>query len=154
MLITTRSARNPRFQVSSASLDNIKYKKGPAKHRLTKQEARELGAGIFTCWLYIFNDTNQTSEVFLSIIPGTIDTLPAGIRHYNTLETFPVLSYPMINKDGQKTRAKLFPPAEPGKKLGLHGLGVVNTMVLPLATDDLAITIDPCQFVTCIRYRP
>ena len=59
----------------------------------------------------------------------------------------------MINKDGQKTRAELFPPAEPGKKFSLHGLGVVNTMALPVATDDLAITIDPRQLVTCIRYQ-
>ena len=113
----------------------------------------EIGAGTFSMRLHLFNDARESSKVFLSIIPGTIDTLPNDIRHYNALETFPVLSYPMINKDGQKTRAELFPPAEPGKKFGLHGLGVVNTMALPVATDDLAITIDPRQFVTCIRYR-
>ena len=59
----------------------------------------------------------------------------------------------MNRRDGQKTKAELFPPAEPGKKFGLHGLGVVNTMALQVATDELAITIDPRQFVTCIRYH-
>ena len=92
--------------------------------------------------------------MFLNIIPATIDTLPADIRHYNTLETFPVISYQMKSRDGQKTKAKLFPPADPGRNYGLHGLGLVNTLSLPVATDELAITIDPRQFVRCIRYHP
>ena len=57
----------------------------------------------------------------------------------------------MYSRYGQKTKAKLFSPADPGRKYGLHGLGVVNTMSLPVATDKLAITIDPRQFVRCIR---
>ena len=40
----------------------------------------------------------------------------------------------------------------PGEKYGLHTLGVVNSLVMPLATDDLVLTIDPCQFITSIRY--
>ena len=64
-------------------------------------------------------------------MPGTIDALPAEILHYNTMETFPVLSYPMNNMDGLKTKAKLLPPADPGRKYGLHGLGLVNTRLLP-----------------------
>ena len=58
----------------------------------------------------------------------------------------------MYNRDGEKTQAELFPPAEPGKKYGLHGLGLVNTLAMPLATDDLMITVDPRQFITSIRY--
>ena len=144
----------PASQVSSASLDDIKFEKGPAKPRLTRQKDSKIGAGTFTCCLHLFNNARESSKVVLSIIPWTIDTLPNDIRHYNALETFPVLSYPMINRDGQKMRAELFPPAEPGKKSGLHGLGVVNTMALPVATDNLDITINSRQFVTCIRYRP
>ena len=73
--------------------------------------------------LHIFIDTKETCQVFLNITPGTIDTLPADIQHWNTMETFPVLSYPMNSIDGQKTKAELFPPADPGRKFGLHGLG-------------------------------
>ena len=61
--------------------------------------------------------------MFLNIAPGTIDAPPAEIRAYNTMETFPVLSYPMTNMDGMKTKAELFPPADPAKKYGLHSLG-------------------------------
>ena len=90
--------------------------------------------------------------MFLNIVPGTIDALPAEIRAYNTMETFPVLSYPMTNMDRMKTKAELFPPDDLAKKYGLHSLGLVNTLAIPVATDDLAITIDPCQLVRCIRY--
>ena len=138
--------------MSSASIKDIKFEKGPAKRKLTKQEAAELGAGTFTMRLHVFNNRRELSRVFLSIIPGTIDTLPNNIRHFNTLETFPVLLYPMYDMDGERTQAELFPPAEPGEKYGLHTLGVVNSLVMPLATDDLVLTIDPCQFITSIRY--
>ena len=87
-------------------------------------------------------------------MPGTVDALPADIRHYNSLETFPVISYQMNSRDGKKTEAELFPPAEPGRKYGLHCLGFVNTLSLPVATDELAITIDPGQLLKCIRYCP
>ena len=63
-----------------------------------------------------------------------------------------MLSYPMNSMDGQKMKAKLLPPADPARKYGLHGLGLVNTLALPVATDDLAITIEPHQLVRCIRY--
>ena len=63
-------------------------------------------------------------------------------RHYNTMETFPVLSYPINNMDGLKTKAEY----------GLHSLGLVNTLAIPVATDNLAITIDPRQLIRCIRY--
>ena len=87
-------------------------------------------------------------------MPGTIDTLPADIRHYNSLETFPVISYQMNSRDGKKTEAELFPLADPGRKYGLHCLGLVNTLSLPVATDEPAITIDPGQLLKCIRYCP
>ena len=90
--------------------------------------------------------------MFLNIVPWTIDALPAEIRHYNTLETFPVLSYLMTNMDRLKTKAKLFPPADLAKKYGLHSLGLVSTLAIPVATDDLAITMDPRQLIRCIRY--
>ena len=35
-------------QVSSAAIDNIKFEKGLAKQPLTREEAEELSAGIFT----------------------------------------------------------------------------------------------------------
>ena len=97
--------------MSSASIEDIKFEKGPAKRKLMKQEAAELGAGTFTMRLHVFNNRRELSRVFLSIIPGTIDTLPNNIRHFNTLETFPVLSYPMYNRDGECTQAELSPPA-------------------------------------------
>ena len=85
-------------------------------------------------------------------MPGTVKTLPASIRHYNSLETFPVISYPMKNRDGKHTKAPLFPPAYPGRKYGLHSLGLINTLSMRVPTDGPAITIDPSQLVRCTRY--
>ena len=34
----------------------------------------------------------------------------------------------MKNRDGRDTKAKLFPPADPGRKYGLHSLGLINTL--------------------------
>ena len=104
--------------------------------------------------LHVFIDSRESCKVFLNIMPGTVDALPADIRHYNSLETFPVISYQMNSRDGKKTEAELFPPADPGRKYGLHCLGLVNTLSLPVATDKLAITIDPGQLLKCIRYCP
>ena len=58
----------------------------------------------------------------------------------------------MNNMDGLKTKAELFPLADPANKYGLHTLRMVNTLAIPVVTDDLAITIDPRQLIMCIRY--
>ena len=73
--------------MSSASLEDIKFEKGAAKRRLTPQEAAELGAGTFILRLHLFNEKKDSSRVFLSIIPGTIDDLPNKIRHFKNLES-------------------------------------------------------------------
>ena len=83
-----------------------------------------------------------------------IDALPAEIRSFNGLETFPVLSYPMNSNDRTKTNAELYPPADPAKRFGLYSLGLVNSLAIPIATDQLAITVDPSQLIRLVRcYR-
>ena len=66
-------------------------------------------------------------------------------------ESFPALSYEMYDRDGISKYIGLFPPAEPGKKYGTYVLGVINTIALPLASEGLAMTMDPRQYITCIR---
>ena len=65
--------------------------------------------------MHIFIDSRESCKVFLNIMPGTVDALPADIRHYNPLETFPVISYQMNSRDGKKTEARLFPPLTRGE---------------------------------------
>ena len=133
-------------------LDDVKFEKGPAKRRLTRQEAEELGAGVFTLRLHLFNEKKDSSRVFLSLIPGTVDDLPPGIQHFNDRESFPTLLYPMYDSDGDSKHARLSPPADPGRKFGTYVLGVINTIALPLATDGLVLTVDPRQYINSIRY--
>ena len=90
--------------------------------------------------------------MFLNIVPGTLDALLAEIRSFNGLETFPVISYPMNNMDGTKTKAELYPLADLAKKFGLYSPGLVNSLAIPIATDNLASPIDPSQLVRRIRY--
>ena len=101
---------------------------------------------------HVFLDSKESCKVFLNIVPGTIDSLPAEIRSFNGLETFPVLIYIMNSMDGTKTKAELFPTADPAKKFGLHSLKLVNSLAIPVVTDNLAITVDPSHLVRCIRY--
>ena len=132
-------------------------------HEVTTAPAHSLALGLalahatalhINLRFHVFIDSKEYCKVFLNIVPGTLNALPAEILHYNTIETFPVLSYPMTNMDGMKTKAELFPPADPAKKNYLHSLGLVNTLAIPVAKDDLAIMIDPRQLVRCIRnYR-
>jgi len=44
---TSLELTKPFIQVTSESLDNIKYEMGTTKKPLTKEEAADLGAGIF-----------------------------------------------------------------------------------------------------------
>ena len=57
----------------------------------------------------------------------------------------------MYDRDGD-CKAELFPPAEPGRKFGTYVLGVINSIAMPLATNDLVLTVDPRQYFTSIRY--
>ena len=85
-------------------------------------------------------------------MPGTVGTLPADISCYPSLEYFPVVSNVMKNRDGKDTKARLFPPAGPGKKFGLHTLGLINTLAMSVPAEGPAIVINPGQLVRCTRY--
>ena len=67
----------------------------------------------------------------------TVDDLPPGIKPFNNCESFPNLSYPIYDRNGDTKHAGLFPPAELERKLGTYMFGVINTIAMPLATDGL-----------------
>ena len=98
-------------------------------------------------------DSKESAKVWLNIMPGTVGALPADISVYHSLESFPVISYVMKNRDGKDTKARLFPPADPGKKYGLHALGLINTLAMSVPADGPTIDINPGQLVICTRYR-
>ena len=100
--------------------------------------------------MHVFLDNKESAKVWLNIMPGTVNTLPVDIMIYHSLESFPVISYPMKNRDGKDTKAKLFPPADPGRKYGLHSLGLINTLSTHVPTDSPAIAVG--QLVRCTRY--
>ena len=58
----------------------------------------------------------------------------------------------MRNRDGKETKAKLFPPADPGQKYGLYTLGLINTLLVRLPSEGPPIDVDPSQGVSCTRY--
>ena len=95
----------------------------------------------------------ESATVWLNIMPGTVATLPVDISIYHSLESFPVINYPMKNRDGKDTKAKLFPPADSGRKYGLHSLGLINTLSMRVPTDGPTINIDPSQLFRCTRYN-
>ena len=102
--------------------------------------------------MHVFVDSRESAKVWLNIMPGSVGTLPADIGCYHSLESFPVVSYVMKNRDGKDTKAKLFPMADPGKKHGLHTLGLINTLAMSVPADGPTIDIDPGQLVRCTRY--
>ena len=103
--------------------------------------------------MHVFLDNKESAKVWLNIMPGTVANLPVDISIYHSLESFPVISYSMMNRDGKDTKAKLFPPADPGRKYGLHSLGLINTLFMRVQTDGPTIDIDPNQLVRCTRYN-
>ena len=59
----------------------------------------------------------------------------------------------MRNQDGTETHARLFPPADPGRKYGLATLGLVNTLAMTAAAEDPPVTVDPGNLIRCTRYN-
>ena len=90
-------------QVSSDSVDEVKYEMGPAKRALTKEEAAALGAGTFSMRMHAFITARDKAKIFLNMIPGTTASLPPEVIAYNGQESFP--SCPTLNIDpGQLIR--------------------------------------------------
>ena len=100
----------------------------------------------------MFLDSKVGAKVWLNLMPGTVGTLSTDINMYHNLKSFPVVSYVMRNQDGKDTHARLFPPAEPGRKYGLGTLGLCNTLAIAALADAPPIAVDPGQLVRCTRY--
>ena len=88
----------PHFQVSSASLDEIKFDQGVVKRQLTLQEAEELGAVVFSMRMHLFVESKDTTRVFISVLPGTTDDLPAAIKSMVDRER--AASSSLVNRPG------------------------------------------------------
>ena len=71
---------------------------------------------------------------------------------FNNLESFPVVSFPMKNKENREYKAEIFPPADPGVKYGLYSLGLINTLAVREPAEGPEVEIDPSQLVRCTRY--
>ena len=141
--------------MSSDSITEIKFKMGPTKKEVTKEEAAVMGVGTFNMRLHVFVPTRDRAQIFFNLIPGSPATLPADIMAYNGLESFPVLSFPMKNMDNREYRAEIFPPADPGVKYGIYSLGLINTLAIREPAppgEGQEIGIDHGQLVRCSRY--
>ena len=138
--------------MSSDSIDEIRYEVGAAKKPITKEEAARLGAGVFNMRLHVFIGAKDRAHVFLNFLPGTPSTLPNDIMIYHTMESSPVVSFPLRNREGKEYKAELFPPADPGQKYGLYSLGLINTLSVRVSSEGPQIEIDPGQLVRCTRY--
>ena len=141
-------------QVSSDSIDEIKFEVGPAKRALTKEEAAALGAGTFSMRVHAFVTSRDKAKIFLNVIPGTTATLPPEVMCYNGQESFPVVSYALKDRANRESTADIFPPADPVARYGVHTLGLVNSLAVPVDETDgegPEVTVDPGQLVRCTR---
>ena len=102
--------------------------------------------------MHIFSDCKDRVKVWLNLMPCGMGTLPPAINMYTNLESFPVVSYPMKSQDGKETHARLFPPADPGRKYGVMTLGLVNSLSVAAIVAAPAVTVDPAQLVRSTRY--
>ena len=105
--------------------------------------------------LHIFIPTRDRAQIFFNLIPGSPATLPTDIMAYNGLESFPVVSFPMKNRENKEYRAEIFPPADPGVKYGVYSLGLINTLAIREPGppgEGPEVGIDPRQLVRCSRY--
>ena len=138
--------------MSSESINEIRFEVGAAKRQITREEAARLGAGVFHMRLHVFVPTKDRAQVFLNFIPGTPATLPNDIMVFHTMESFPVVSFPLKNKENREYKAEIFPPADPGEKYGLYSLGLINTLAVQEPAEGPEVEIDPSQLVRCTRY--
>ena len=135
-------------------MDEVKYEMGPAKRALTKEEAAALGAGTFSMRMHAFVTARDKAKIFLNMIPGTSATLPPEVIAYNGQESFPVVSYALKDKENKESTAEIFPPADPVARYGVHSLGLVNSLAIPVDETDgegTEVKIDPGQLVRCTR---
>ena len=140
--------------MSSDSVDEITYEMGAAKRAITREEAAALGAGTFSMRVHTFVTARDRAKIFLNMIPGTTATLPQEIMIYNGQESLPVVSYAIKDKENKEATAEIFPPADPGARYGVHTLGLVNSLAIPIDETDgegTEVKIDPGQLVRCTR---
>ena len=140
--------------MTSDSVDEITFEMGPTKKAITREEAAALGAGTFSMRLHTFITARDKAKMFLNMIPGTTASLPPEVMVYNGQESLPVVSYAIKDKGNKEAIAELFPPADPGARYGVHTLGLVNSLAIPIDETDgegTEVKIDPGQLVRCTR---
>ena len=140
--------------MTSDSVDEITFEMGPTKKAITREEAAALGAGTISMRLHTFITARDKGKLFLNMIPGTTASLPPEVMVYNGQESLPVVSYVIKDKENKEATAELFPPADPGARYGVHTLGLVNSLAIPIDETDgegTEVKIDPGQLVRCTR---
>ena len=101
--------------------------------------------------LHLFLENKNTTRVFLSMLPGSIQDLELKLKALANRESFPNVSYTLQHPTLQEKYAKLFPPADLLRHFGIYPLGVVNSILMNVATEGIQPKVDPEQYVDSIR---
>ena len=126
--------------------------KGPACREMTPREVQELGATDLTLRLHLFGESKKRTHVFLSILPGALTELSNRLGGLTERQSFLTLSYDVQHPTLDRNKgARISPPADPGRNYATYSLGLINTIAMPTATDDMAPIIDPKQCMTSIK---
>ena len=137
--------------VTSQSIDEkIKYVTGNVKRQITPQQAGEFGVGTFFFRFHLLPEAKDELRVWISVLPGSKDTMSERLKPLMGKNTFPSLSYELMHRTIKNVKGATLKPKASNQKMGVFPLAMVDgTMVENV--ENVPPKVDPTSYVEGIR---
>ena len=137
--------------VTSQSIgEKIKYVTGNVKRQITPQQAGEFGVGTFFFRFHLLPEAKDELRVWISVLPGSKDTMSERLKPLMGKNTFPSLSYELMHRTIKNVKGATLKPKASNQKMGVFPLAMVDgTMVENV--ENVPPKVDPKSYVEGIR---
>ena len=134
---------------SDAMMDKIQYMSGPSRRDISPQQANEQGTGPFLLRLHILPESRTNARVWVSLLPGTKDSLDERLRGLLSDPTFPVISLELSHKTKKNKKGAALMPKAPNPKMGIYCLSLVDSTMF--SQGGAQPTVDPTSYLNAMK---
>ena len=136
--------------VTSESLaDNIQYVQGNLKRDITPGQAAEQGTGPFMARLHVLPEARATARVWISLLPGTKNSLDERLRGLLGNPTFPVLSFELSHKTRREKKSAALAPKSSNQKIGVYCTALIDSTMASQGGE--TPTVDPTSYLNALK---
>ena len=123
---------------SDTVMPKIKFVTESVRREITPQQAGHFGVGTFIFRLHLLLEAKESMRVWVTLLPGSKDTMSERLKPLMGNSTFPILSFELAHRTKKNVKSAALMPKASNQKMGIFALAIVDSTMAerPPGTDE------------------